>query len=785
MGRQRSASQPQRAEDRVRAFVDHLRDVERWFNEASKKYELRVTVSAEAVIEALESGIGTKRASEYLNREDESGILHQEQIETAMAAIDRVLNDEHNGGLIKGAMQSGKTTASLAMQLVAPIYYLKKGKPLYPFFLLTVHTSQREQTVHELERFLGFYSHLTFMQKGGLHDDINDDFRHSRTLESYREFVLQAAAEDTFFSQVLKPEDYIATRAPGRKIARIAERMKKIADRGFVALMIIDEPQFGVMDHYSQDTDKFHPSVFKRIFRAIEEALNIPKGSHAFIGTSATPYEMHDVDGIWVVSQRLGPTYTGFNLFAGKKIDPDAECKTPVIHSLTEFAALTGARFLANFNLSAIDKPGAFYRHRKRLGLPDTMDYDQYRKAAIRSLRDALIWLAKNNPNQPFGVCVRARNNNNFARLLDHELKLGRVYETMQYNGEEAKDRSVKHLLATRQRPNDPYLLFVTNRARMGDAFPSSAKYFIELAEKFTDMNAMFQGFVGRACGYNKQTEIVLSDYNAQMLRIVVSVEGSYVFKPSRGSTIVGKRRRGRPSGMLRVTRGDDRKVDRFFSSLDSGFVTRRLKSKVGESLSVNRQRKGKPVDFKYAPIFAEAERLKLFEYLEDPKNRERFAEGYPDFHIVRENETLDNDGVVAQPLGYSLDGHGGCEVIVREFSKDLAQGGVRGRGSLGSSDRRREKQQECLMPQIIMRKYDQKTGVPIDDHDMTKRRVGVWKAYAITLPLDRPVVPVVAAAATLPIPGTVFYDNLSDEEKRKVQRSRPVKTRHGQAGGH
>jgi hypothetical protein len=260
--------------------------------------------------------------------------------------------------------------------------------------------------------------------------------------------------------------------------------------------------------------------------------------------------------------------------------------------------------YCANFNLSAIDKPSTFYKSRRRLNVPDKMTYDQYRAAAIGSLRDALIWLAQKNEGQPFGVCIRARNNNNFARALEHELRLGRVYETMQYNGEEAKDRSVKHLLATRRRPNDPYILFVTNRARMGDAFPRSAKYFIELAEKFTDMNAMFQGFVGRACGYNKKTEIVLSDYNAQMLRIVVAVEGRYVFKPSRGSTIVGKRRRGRPASMLRLYRNGDAKVEKFFAGLDSGFLTRRLKSNLGKRLSVNRKRKNRPVDFKYADLY-------------------------------------------------------------------------------------------------------------------------------------------------------------------------------------
>jgi hypothetical protein len=65
---------------------------------------------------------------------------------------------------------------------------------------------------------------------------------------------------------------------------------------------------------------------------------------------------------------------------------------------------------------------------------------------------------------------------------------------------------------------------------------------------------------------------------------------------------------------------------------------------------------------------------------------------------------------------------------------------------------------------------------------DMAKRRSGVWKAYAITLPFDRPVAPVIAAPATLPIKGTVFYDNLSAEEKRQVQGAGPANERRGKA---
>jgi len=744
-------------QDRVDRFIAHLRRVEDVFNSASREHGLGVEISAQAAIKGIKAGVGVQRAMDYTDGADDSGILHDEQIVTAVAAIAQIVAGNEQV-LVHGPMQSGKTTTSLAMQLTAPTYYLIKGRALYPFYLLTAHTSQEEQTLHELQRFVGFYSNLTFHRTAKTVPlaAFNTVFTHTPTLEIYRENVLKDALEHGLFSQQLKPEDFMSTRVMGEKIDRIAARLKKIVNAGFVPLLIIDEPQYGVMDRIVEDpntkTRRKVESVFKRIFRAVERVLKVPKGSHAFVALSATPYEMYDIEGITVVRQKLGGGYQGFNFFAGEAIDPDAKCSPPTIVSLSEAATRYKESFLGKINMAAFNKSERFVKVRRRLDVPEKMTHAQYRAACVGALGKTLRKIALDHPGESFGVCIRSRNNNDFARVFATELGIDDVYETLHYSGDGVRGMSVKRLLATRKNPRKPYVLWVTNRARMGDAFPKSARYFIELTEKFTDMNSMFQGFIGRACGYGKCSTVILSDANADMIRTVSYVDGRYVFTPSRGSVIVGRKRRGRPSGLVVVERGDDSVLERFFSAIDNGFRHERLTTVTGKSLPLKRKGGGAD-DLATAPLFRLAAATGLFEHVESPANRDRIAPGYPDFHIVREDEQIVSTGRVTGKIGYKLDGKGGCTVIAREYTSDLRQSGVRGRG-----------EQKTLLPQVVFRKYNPATGKTMTDPE--HRREGEWRAHALVLPLLRPVSPIIAADVTLPRPQALFYDNTNAAER-------------------
>ena len=77
---------------------------------------------------------------------------------------------------------------------------------------------------------------------------------------------------------------------------------------------------------------------------------------------------------------------------------------------------------------------------------------------------------------------------------------------------------SVKRALKNRKRPGLPFLIAVTSRARMGDAFPRGVEWFLEFSRKATNLNALLQGLLGRACGYDKNSTVVMSADNIHLV---------------------------------------------------------------------------------------------------------------------------------------------------------------------------------------------------------------------------------------------------------------------------
>lgn len=763
---------------KVAKFKAHLKDVACWFNEASRECNLGVKISSKEAERAAE-GSELVAAIAYCDGQDDSGILHKEQVRTAVRATREILVNPLKAGLILGAMQSGKTTTSLALQFAGPVFYLVKGQPLYPVFLLTVHTSNAAQTRHELERFLGFYSQLQFVADDDENavlplakaSEIAETFRMVPSLEIYRQSVLRRAFND-FESISASPEEFFARRSTSM-IDKIADRIEAIIAQGFAPVMIIDEPQFGVMDRLLPNSDtgevERKDSVFKRILREIEQRLKINPGQHALIATSATPYEIYNIDGVWVVNQELGETYLGFNFFAGVQIDPNKIIKPPGVVSLTEFGHEVGVSDLSSFSLAAMESEAVYLKRRKKLGLTDKTSHSDYRKMCIGALREALVKIAQREASSKFGVCIRAKNHNELARSLTETLRLDEIYDVMHYSGADAGGKSVKRFVnANHKNERLPYLLVVTNRARMGDAFPNSTKYFIELAERFSDMNAMFQGFVGRACGYGKDSTVILSDRNKAMIKDIQLVEGRYVYRPSHGSIIIGTPRRGRPRTLLEIKRDrTDHQLEKLFRRIDR-FVETRLVSVRSAKLRSKRSSDSNTAT-KYAPLLKDMEALDIFAYAE--ANRKRLWPELPELRILRPGERVDYKGTIDDRLTYSTDPNGGCQLTLREDVGASKQGGVRARGETHGEH------QYHLEPQILLRKHDPKTGAVIRDKDAEDRKAGDWQVYSIILPLKEPVRPLVSSPETLPLPHTVFDDHLEGEQRERRDEAVAVKT--------
>ena len=76
--------------------------------------------------------------------------------------------------------------------------------------------------------------------------------------------------------------------------------------------------------------------------------------------------------------------------------------------------------------------------------------------------------------------------------------------DVIEYFGSDYKGQSVKRAIRQRPQPELPFLVAVTSRPRMGDAFPREVEWFLEFTKKATNLNALLQGLLGRGVRLRK-----------------------------------------------------------------------------------------------------------------------------------------------------------------------------------------------------------------------------------------------------------------------------------------
>lgn len=775
-------------ERRVAEYVAHLEKIARIFTEHARDLGLGVRLDPANAIRAIRGGTGFARVMRFCDRVDDSGVLHDSQLMTALDCIGELLTSPRQNGLVLGAMQSGKTTTSLAFQFAGPIVYLLTERCLYPIYLITSHTSQEDQTKIEITRFLDFYGELsvvvddehqcTLIEYAKFVKRVTVDpvFTFSPTINTYREHVLKKALPDTMMGPRL--DDFIQRRAAGESIQRVANLCRLANSKGFAPLLIIDEPQFGASDRFVKvDNDQFErrPCVLLQIFERIDEALGADAKDKVFIGLSATPYELHDIDAVWKVNQYLTSAYSGFNYFGGKVIDADAKVEPPPTISFGGFGQEIRLPFLEKVSLNAYDSnPQAFQRFAKKISY--TGSHAQYRQEVERTLRAAILHMARNSSGPNSGICLRMFNNNIRSHRLIERLNLpADEIDVIEYFGSDHKGHSVKRAIRQRSRPELPFLVAVTNRARMGDAFPREVEWFLEFSKKAANLNALLQGLLGRACGYGKKSRVIMSDENAQLVDDYKRETGGYIYKTSPHSLIVGAFRRGAPTSLVRVRRDmDDPLVQEFFVRVDREVVEPHL-IQDSPNLSARRARDGR--NYRTGPLLRIAEELGLFDHLESQDVRKRLFPTYPEFRIARADEEVTHARSPDRKLRYTLDENADCRFTFREWSGDsAAHGGVRSRGYGGRDAADRDQAGDTLEPQVNMRKFDAATGAVIDDKRVNgarmekhERQPGRWRAEMVTLPLVAAVRELQSGEATYPVQHSPFSVLLSDEERERA----------------
>ena len=774
-----SGQKPVDVRARVQEYADHLHKIANIFDSHARELGLGVRLDAERAILAVKGG-NVSRAMRFCDRVDDSGVLHDAQLMTALDCVGDLLTAPQNNGLVLGAMQSGKTTTSLALQFAGPIVYLLTGRCLSPIYLITSHTSQEDQTRIEISRFLDLYGELAVvldekhrctLLEYARKVTIDPVFEYSPTITTYREHVLKKALPDTMMGPRL--DDFIQRRVPGESIKRVADLCRRANSMKFTPLLIIDEPQFGASDRLVKVDDgvEWRACVLLQIFDRVDEALGSNAGDRVFIGLSATPYELHDINSVWKVNQYLTSAYSGFNYFGGKVIDVDVDVTPPKTVSFGEFGRQIKVPFLGDVSLAAYDaEVPAFDRFARKIGYKGTQD--EYQRSVERALRAAILRMAKTGSTPVSGICIRLFNNNIRSHRLIQKLRLpAHEIEVIEYFGSDHKGQSVKRAIRQRARPDLPFLVAVTNRARMGDAFPREVEWFLEFSKKAANLNALLQGLLGRACGYGKRSTVVMSQENADLVEDYKRGQGAYIYKTSRHSIIAGPYRRGAPTNLIRVRREmDDPVIARFFERIDAEVVAPHI---IQGKATLSTRRSTDSLGYRTGPVLRIAHEVGLFERLEMREIRERFFPTYPGFRVARANDEVKNSRS-KEKLRYTLAPNGDNRFTFREWVDGTNNhGGIRSRGYGDNDARDRGQAGDTLEPQVNMRKFDSSTGRPINDKringelaDRRDRQVGDWRAEMVTLPLVSPVRELQAGEATYPVARSPFAREMNRDER-------------------
>lgn len=767
-------------EANVQRYTDHLNNLARVFNTAAADSDLAVRMDPSKAIEAAKSGLVLGEISPFWSRVDDSGIVHESQLCTAIKCLVHLHKDQLRCGHVVGAMQSGKTTTSLALQWAGPALYALTGKRVYPFYIIGNQTSHEDQTNNELVRFLAYYGRVEIRPSEDDDLELDPVFAKSPSLVNYREHVLRRAFQDVF--AVSQLDDLVHRRVGGEQsIKKIAELCRTATDQGYRTLMMIDEPQFGASDRMiaGEDGPERRPCVLARIFDRIEEEIGSTREDHWFVGLSATPFELNDLQKIWEVRQDLTPEYSGFNYFNGEPISPGVAVNPPKTMSLTAFAKAIDVPFMAALSLAAYSgKQSQYDAHAKKINFQKGQaEYKRSVNEALRSAIYRVIETYEADGEKPVGLCIRAFNDNTKTEALIGNLALDPTkVEVLSYFGPEAAGHSVKRTISRRKNRELPYVVFVTNRARMADAFPVEVRFFLDFAKQASDLNALLQGLLGRACGYNKRSTVVLSDQNASIVDAYVATRGGYVHKTSRHSIAVGGFRRGAPTGMIKVRiEMDDPIVKQFFDRIDQEVVGPNIPP--GSVRLSTRRAKG---GYRTGPILRIAESIGLFDHLERPEVRTALFPQLPSgFKLARPNDTVRHARKPEVVLRYTLAQNGDCRYTFRWSDRaSAAQGGAAGR-AMGKKD-----SAQHMEPTIYVEKFDATSGSVIDDRLLQKeqQQEGNWRAFMVTFPVIEPVRETRAADVAYPVSHSPYDGWMEDDERARRDQGARVKT--GLRGG-
>jgi hypothetical protein len=553
-------------------LIEHLQKVEKWFNHYLKAENISLTVSTQAIQNAITYGGQSEKYAfiqTWRKYGHEPGFLYESNVKNFVDVLKHVLTNGRSINAIGGA-QAGKTNFESVWMLLGPAVLVitnaavlsgEAEKPLLYFPIISgpPHKNLGRQSQHAIANLFRMYGRMKFQTPD------STSLSGTSALNYFKQFL---EIEPSYYEENTLDRslgENVLIDLPNKFVRRATQKSMDdlrsfIQDRviyglncdslprkerdlfRFEFLLIVDEAHHGAMD----DEEKGNVSLFSKLMKSrliydgeeqtFADIVSNPNTLSRVILASATNWLAENerlAENFTEVRLPLGDDYHGPNVFNCDYIDKTKRPTKPYYGQLSELADKAQQPFFKYFSPRAYDNMESFREIRDGIpckcprsslgsltathtpGCWAALSHAEYREMSNKTLAEVIRWMAIKGGDISGDIVIRFCNDNSLTKSIANNVQpyLPDV-DLKAWTGDRA-GTAKEFILEHKKASSKPIAVLVTGRARMGDDFPKIA-HFVEFATKITTLNALDQGLCGRACGYGKFWKPVPSDYKPQ-----------------------------------------------------------------------------------------------------------------------------------------------------------------------------------------------------------------------------------------------------------------------------
>lgn len=553
-----------------------------------------VDVSAELLERGIREDYGCEWGSFCEARaagQTSPGQIHRPQHATGASILKHILlhyygvipgYTETNLFAVQGSVQAGKSGAINWVQGLGFILTQIIGVPHIVLHVQTGKNGHFAQAVESGQQYRALFEKMSFraeplveLQRWWLtepsaqaYDIVDTLSRVNPTLRNYNE-VLQGkffgrlwasnaiAAVDQKESRLYSAyaeKKLISPDEHARQMQQRSKSMHRISDverichlaaaHGVVVVITTDEMHFGagttgLINH------------FTRLARDL---------GHIFLGFSATPYHVKDMERFVTIPHYIGPGYVGptwakpgvrFKSITNDGLISEAETIKPDIRKFSDEVARLSPRVPYPMSWKIYNSKDIL-KFRNNLARAAKKGSDLELEAHVRAATNHELKIIRGEYNEMFemvvsyiiedwlihdrdhatGIVIRPGNKNEkMEHFLEERIRNNlddSIFLNFYHQGT-SNAMSISKFIETACRGEDRIVLGVTGAGRMADVLPTRHNGkkilwgFIDFAEESSSLACIEQGAHGRICGYNKVVDghhpmVIVSDYNHEVL---------------------------------------------------------------------------------------------------------------------------------------------------------------------------------------------------------------------------------------------------------------------------